>query len=222
MMKKAIVVGVTTLTLVGLVGCNQSVEPKGADGNAPKNEQQSLNEANKVAAANHYVGKVDSIVGNQVSLKLIADDFELTDEMKSALGIVEVTEEQLKQMENGEIIQLPDGGSMGMAVPGGATEEESGNFKPAEADPGISNEDLQEQGFDVEKMQAEERAKKEAIFNKIKFSGESKEFTIQAGVPIMNAITGEEGKLTDIKKGSVVDIFTDEKTNAVVRIEIKF
>ena len=225
-MKRPIIIGLTILAVTGLVGCSSPDNTKVKNNNSQNTEQESSNEqsSNKEQSSNNensmedensYVGKVSDIIGNQVTIKLIDGDFELTDEMKNALGIVELSEEQMKQLDSGETIQLPNGGVMGSATANGNI----GNSDKEEDDAAISIEDLEEEGIDVEEHI---RSKNEALFNQIEFNGEGKDFTIPAGVPIHNGTTGKSGKLSDIKKGSVVDFVVDEKTNTVTRIEIRF
>lgn len=217
-MKRPIIIGLAALTLIGLVGCSEPNSTKVESNNTQNTEDVSSNEANDTQEYKNYLGKVDSIVGNQVSIKLIDGDFELTDEMKSALGIFELTEEQKKQLEAGETIELPGGGSMGMASVSGAAEQSEGSFAMAVPDSGMDEGMIQEQEIEIGE---DIKAKNEAIFNQIEFNGESKEFTIQAGVPIYNSLAGGEVKLSDIKKGSIVEFIIDEKTNAIISVDIR-
>lgn len=222
-MKRPIILGLTTLALIGLVGCSPSNNTK-VESDTNQNTQiessseqtsnkENKNKVNKTENSISYLGKVSNIVGNQVTVKLIDGAFELTEEMKSAMNIFEFTEEQQKQLERGEIVRFPNGDFAMKAVE--AKEGELDN------DPGFSIEDLEAQGIDVAAEEASERAKKQSIVNKMEFNGESKDFTLQAGVEIHNELVGYDAKLSDIKKGSIIEITTDDKNN-IVKVSIKF
>lgn len=210
-MKRPIILGITTLALIGLVGCSSSNNTK-VESDTNQNiqiESSSEQTSNSIS----YLGKVSNIVGNQVTVKLIDGEFELTEEMKSAMGIFEFTEEQQKQLDRGEVVRFPNGDFAMKAVE--AKEGELDN------DPGLSIEDLEAQGIDVAAEEAAERAKKQSIVNKMEFNGESKDFTLQAGVEIHNDLVGYDAKISDIKKGSIIEITTDDKNN-ILMVSIKF
>lgn len=217
-MKKAMVVGLTTLTLVGVVGFNKPTEAMVDNGKSLKNVVLTTNEVSKAAPVESYVGKVSSIEGNKVKVKLISSDLELTDKINVTVKNVELSEEQTKKLEAGETIQLADGSTMGVAIVGDAPKEEKGNFELALPAPAINTEDLKEQGIEIK---AEGKGNNESVFNQMEFNGESKEFTIQSGVPLYNGVTGEEMKVSDIKKDSVVEFLIDEKTNTMIRVDVR-
>ena len=128
-MKRKIAIGLTALTILGLVGCGKQENITNNESVTPENKQEeSLNNQTQYADTETFTGKISDIIGNQLTVKLIAGDFELTDEMKEALGIIELSESEIKQLESGETIQTSDGGTLGMTSVGGAEELSSEKF----------------------------------------------------------------------------------------------
>lgn len=224
---KKIIIALTLVTSISiLAGCSANNKTPNNSNNQEQvnNQEQTNNQEQNVQSPITVatIGKVDKIIGNEISIKLLADNFELTDEMKEALGIVELSQQDKDRLNAGETIELPGGSIMGVADPDGNGDEPGGNDASGE-DPAIEapgQDDVSEQDA-INDYEAAEKAKKEIIFNKMEFSGESKDFTIKAGVTIINAITGKEASLSDIKKGSIVRVELDDK-GSVVRVVIQY
>ena len=194
-MKRPIIIGLTALTLIGAVGCSAPSNTKIEDNSSNNKIEQSVNEKNNEENSpinnKNYIGKVSGIVGNQVSIKLTNDDLN---------AIFKATEDESAIYEEGEA-------------------DSSYNLQE-DLDARITDEDLKEEGVDVEEYERQQMEKQKAIFNKVNYDGGDKEFTILAGVPIYSSITGKKVKISDIKKGSIIEFIVDEKTNTLVTVSV--
>lgn len=200
-MKKLLVLTLIALTITALVGCGAKNNKVEEENNTPTLEEQSQ--------ITSFLGKVEKVVGNEISMKLTDDNFQFMtgDENNSALESFELSDEQLKMLENGGTIELGDGsGTVGMAIAGADTMEP------------IDMESFEAEGDGVQFVTSVEGGINP--FSEMEFNGEAKDLTIPAGVEIFNLTTGKEGKISDIKEGSVLSIIMDSKTNTVTRIEI--
>lgn len=203
-MKKILVLTLTVLTITVLVGCGAKNNKVQEEKNDPTLEEQSENIV--------LLGKVEKVVGNEISMKLTDDNLQFVpgEGGNVELESFELSDEQLKALESGETIELGDGlGVVGMAIESGDSVDEGleMNSFDGEVTEFVTGIDA-ETGNEVDP------------FSEIEFNGESKDLTIPAGVEIVNMVTGKEGKISDIKDGSVLSIIMDSKTNTVTRIEI--
>lgn len=210
-MKKLLVLTLITITITGLVACGANDKKAEENKNNSQIEQQLGNKENKDEET--ILAKVTKIVGNEISVNLSEDNFELevgqaiqSDEMS-----YELDESQLKALENGEIIQMQDG-----SIIANITSDPNTNLNE---NLGISDEELQKL---IEVGEAADGTDEENgdIFDGISFNAGAKDFTISAGVKIVDTITGKDGKLIDIKEGSILNITIDKNTNTVTRIDI--
>lgn len=55
---------------------------------------------------------------------------------------------------------------------------------------------------------------------KLEYTGEIEKLVIPGGVNIMELSVGKEGKISDIKDGSVIIIYTDKTSNSISKIDI--
>lgn len=205
-MKKLLVLTLTALTITSLVGCGAKNNKVEEENNAPTLEEQSQ--------ITSLLGKVEKVVGNEISMKLTDDNFQFMpgEGEDLALESFELSDEQLKILENGGSIELGDGsGVVGMVTSDSATTNEP-----------IEMESFESEGDGVQFVTSVDGDMEGGInpFSEIEFNGEAKDLTISAGVEIFNITTGKEGKLSDIKEGSVLSIIMDSKTNTVTRVEI--
>ena len=205
-MKKLLILTLTVLTIVSMVGCGANNEKTKEKGQTAQIEQQTENKEQKNAEI--LLAKVTKTIGNEISVKLSADKFDLPEGQVVGGGTqnVELSDSQMEQLKDGKTIQLEGGGTMGVA-------NGDPNVK-LEDDPGINVEDLKKEGITVDEKGNND------IFAAISFDAGAKDFTIPAGVKIFNATTGKDGKLSDIKEGRVVNISVDRNNNTVTRIDI--
>lgn len=210
-MKKLLVLTLITITITGLVACGANDKKAEENKNNSQIEQQLGNKENKDEET--ILAKVTKIVGNEISVNLSEDNFELevgqaiqSDEMS-----YELDESQLKALENGEIIQMQDG-----SIIANITSDPNTNLNE---NLGISDEELQKL---IEVGEAADGTDEENgdIFDGISFNAGAKDFAISAGVKIVDTIIGKDGKLIDIKEGSILNITIDKNTNTVTRIDI--
>ncbi|SCK04422.1 Uncharacterised protein [uncultured Clostridium sp.] len=198
-MKKILVLLLTTLTVVVLVGCNAK--------NDKSEEKEELSKVEQQIETTYIFGKVEKIVGNEVSLKLSTDEFIGIEENeeKSNSGSFAVSESEMQQLENGQTVTLADG----TVIQGIAMDSSD---EAIEGD--VGSKDM------VEEFIGDEELNGVNPFSQLEFNGESKDLIISAGVEIFNMTNGKEGKISDIKEGSILNITVDSKTNAVTRVDI--
>ncbi|MDY3361724.1 MAG: hypothetical protein SOY04_15240 [Clostridium celatum] len=198
-MKKILVLLLTTLTVVVLVGCNAK--------NDKSEEKEELSKVEQQIETTYIFGKVEKIVGNEVSLKLSTDEFIGIEENeeKSNSGSFAVSESEMQQLENGQTVTLADG----TVIQGIAMDSSD---EAIEGD--VGSNDM------VEEFIGDEELNGVNPFSQLEFNGESKDLIISAGVEIFNMTNGKEGKISDIKEGSILNITVDSKTNAVTRVDI--
>ena len=215
-MKKILVLALTALTITGLVGCGaKDSKAEGNKNNSQLEQQDSNTENNKQNDEKNdeeeiLLAKVISIIGNEISVNLSNEKYELNDyqiESKNPKPI-ELDSSQQKIVDNGGMVKLDDN-----TIVGGTSG--AGEYDPDE-DPGMSMEEIEE-------YRIENGIDDESIENPLKdfsFDAGSKEFIIPAGAGIFNFTTNIEGKLSEIKEGSVLNIIIDKKTNTVIGIDI--
>lgn len=200
-MKKLLVLSLTVLTLVALVGCNAKDDKV--------EEKEDLSKVEQQVQTTYLFGKVQKIVGNEVSLKLSTDEFTGVeeDEDESSSSSFDLSESEMQKVANGGTVTLADG-TVVQGVAMDPSEEpiegEPGSFDTAAGGEFINGEELN--GVNP--------------FSQAEFNGESKELIISAGVKIFNMTNGKEGKISDIKEGSILNVTVDSKTNAVIRVDI--
>lgn len=214
-MKKLLVITLTALTLFTVVGCSSKNDTTG------KNSEVSTNEQGKDTQieTTSYFGKVENVVGNEVSIKLADNEFGIGvegDGDGSGLESFNLDAGQIAQLENGETVVFGDGsvvGSVAIAASGEAVLDESGSLgdgNGTQGDPNFSGE-ISIFGGDGSEASS---------LGELEFNGESKDVIIPAGVEIFNATNGKSGKISDIKQGSILTIIMDSKTNTVTRVDI--
>lgn len=202
-MKKTLELTVLALTMVSLVGCGA----EGDKGNWAENkeEQPQIEEQEQQLQVTSYLGKVEKMVGNEISLKLSNDNYTPLEDESEDEEALEFTldESQFSQLENGETFTLPNG----VVITGNSTEFSSS--ESSDENPGVSEESMISQGglnFDQ--------------FSQLTFNGETKDLVIPAGVKIFNGLTGEEALFSDIKKGSILSVTMNSENNTVISIDI--
>lgn len=204
-MKKLLVLSLTVLTLVSLVGCGEKkegVEYNKEDSNIEQQVETTL-----------LFGKVEKVVGNEVSLKLSDDNILMPEDEDSDIESFHIDESQLQKLENGETLTLADGTVITMD---GLPDEdvENGEGIPAEGNFEQGQYNMyNEANGNFEESQSN-------IYSELTFNGESKELIISAGVEIVNMTTGKLGKMSEIKEGSILSVVVDSKTNSVIKVEI--
>lgn len=200
-MKKLLVCTLAAFTIVALVGCNAK--------NDKSEEKEDLSKVEQQIQTTHLFGKVEKIVGNEVSLKLSTDEFgEMEEEGdESSSGSFAVSESEMQQLENGETITLADGTVIQGGIAMNSSEE------AIEGDVG-SGDMVQEEFIGGEELNGVNP------FSQLEFNGESKDLIISAGVEIFNMTNGKDGKISDIKEGAILNVTVDSKTNVVTRVEI--
>lgn len=202
-MKKTLELTVVALTMVSLVGCST----EGDKGNLVENkqEQTQIEEQEQQIQVISYLGAVEKMVGNEISLKLSSDDYtplEDEDEEEEALEF-SLDESELSKIENGETITLPNG----TVITGN-----SNGFSSSE----LSDENLE---FSEESIISQEGFNFDQ-FSQLTFNGETKDLVIPAGVQIFNGLTGEEASFSDIKKGSILSVTMNGENNTVISVGI--
>ena len=202
-MKKTLELTVLALTMVSLVGCGA----EGDKGNWAENkeEQPQIEEQEQQLQVTSYLGKVEKMVGNEISLKLSNDNYTPLEDESEDEEALEFTldESQFSQLENGETFTLPNG----VVIKGNSTEFSSS--ESSDENPGVSEESMISQGglnFDQ--------------FSRLTFNGETKDLVIPAGAKIFNGLTGEEALFSDIKKGSILSVTMNSENNTVISIDI--
>ena len=117
-MKKTLELTVLALTMVSLVGCGA----EGDKGNWAENkeEQPQIEEQEQQLQVTSYLGKVEKMVGNEISLKLSNDNYTPLEDESEDEEALEFTldESQFSQLENGETFTLPNG----VVIKGNSTE----------------------------------------------------------------------------------------------------
>ena len=151
------------------------------------------------------MGKVEKMVGNEISLKLSNDNYTPLEDESEDEQALEFTldESQFSQLENGETFTLPNG----VVIKGNSTEFSSS--ESSDENLGVSEESMISQGglnFDQ--------------FSQLTFNGETKDLVIPAGAKIFNGLTGEEALFSDIKKGSILSVTMNSENNTVISIDI--
>ena len=202
-MKKTLELTVLALTMVSLVGCGA----EGDKGNWAENkeEQPQIEEQEQQLQVTSYLGKVEKMVGNEISLKLSNDNYTPLEDESEDEEALEFTldESQFSQLENGETFTLPNG----VVIKGNSTEFSSS--ESSDENLGVSEESMISQGglnFDQ--------------FSQLTFNGETKDLVIPAGAKISNGLTGEEALFSDIKKGSILSVTMNSENNTVISIDI--
>lgn len=201
-MKKLLVLSLTVLTLVALVGCGEKKESAEIKNEVSNIEQQ--------VETTSLFGKVDKVVGNEVSLKLSDDSSFMPEEDGSESQAVQIDDSQLKQLENGETLTLADGTVITME---GLPDDDQMEGIPADSDL------VDDKSNTYNEFQSADNSNSDK-YSELTFTGEYKDLTISAGVEIVNMVTGKSGKMSDIKEGSILSVIVDSKTNAVIRVEI--
>lgn len=203
-MKKLLVLSLTVLTLVALVGCGEKKESAEIKNEVSNIEQQ--------VETTSLFGKVDKVVGNEVSLKLSDDSSFMPEEDGSESQAVQIDDSQLKQLENGETLTLADGTVITMqGLPDDDVDQREGI--PADSDLVDDKSNIYNESQSADNSNSDK-------YSELTFTGEYKDLTISAGVEIVNMVTGKSGKMSDIKEGSILSVIVDSKTNAVIRVEI--
>lgn len=203
-MKKLLVLSLTALTLVALVGCGQKKE-------STEVKKEVSNIEQKVETTSFF-GKVERVIGNEVSLKLSNDSSFVTEEDGSESQAIQVDDSQLNQLENGETLTLADGTVITMDGLSDDDIEQREGF-PADGSLGDDQSNTYNESQGAENSNSNK-------YSELTFTGEYKDLTISAGVEIVNMVTGKPGKMLDIKEGSILSVIVDSKTNAVTRVEI--
>lgn len=203
-MKKLLVLSLTVLTLVALVGCGEKKESAEIKKEVSNIEQQ--------VETTSLFGKVDKVVGNEVSLKLSDDSSFMPEEDGSESQAVQIDDSQLKQLENGETLTLADGTVITMD---GLSDDDVDQREGIPADSDL----VEDQSNIYNESQSADNSNSDK-YSELTFTGEYKDLIISAGVEIVNMVTGKSGKMSDIKEGSILSVIVDSKTNAVIRVEI--
>lgn len=203
-MKKLLVLTLTALTITILVGCGAKNNNVQKENNEPMQQEQN--------ESAFLLGKVEKVVGNEISMKLTDDNFQgMTGRgNNSSLESFELTDEQQKILENGGTVEL-EGGSVSIGV---STVGED------DIEPGIESFESEADDTQFTTSVEWETGSEGALFSEMEFNGEVKDLIIPAGVDIFNMTAGKQGKMSDIKEGSILSIVMDSKTNTVARIEI--
>lgn len=199
-MKKLLVCTLAAFTIVALVGCNAK--------NDKSEEKEELSKVEQQIETTYLFGKVEKIVGNEVSLKLSTDEFigMEEEEDESSSNSFAISESEIQQIENGGTLTLADG----TVIQGIAMDPSE---EAIEGDAG-SGDMVQEEFIGGEELNGVNP------FSQLEFNGESKDLIISAGVEIFNMTNGKEGKISDIKEGSILNVTVDSKTNVVTRVDI--
>lgn len=203
MMKKSVVGVLSMVTILGLAGCqteNKSNNPVTEQSNT---EEQTIIEGALQTTA--YFGKVEKMVGNEITMKLSDDEFVVGEGSEQEFSY-ELTEEDISKLESGGVVQLPDGSVMAQATV-------DSDYDP-DSDPGISMEQLVEEGF------IEEGEGFLGDTSELTFNGETKSLIVPAGVSILNLMNGKLGTLSDIKEGSIISVIMDNETNTILSVDI--
>ncbi|MGL4336092.1 MAG: hypothetical protein ACRCST_04295 [Turicibacter sp.] len=210
-MRKYLLAGITVLSLGSMMGCsvtNQTDFNQDSEKDSVIMPEEELTETpvdENTVSVMSYFGKVETVIGNEVSLKL-ADQPDME-------GVV---------LEEGNGLNITSIGEVGVGVTEAIgstitmTEGSSESFDVTGDGGAIFNEgDMM-----VAVPSGEGEGNLEDVFANIEYSGESKSIVVPAGVEIFNFKTGKDGKLTDIKEGSILMMYADANTNTVTRIEI--
>lgn len=198
-MKKSLLIGMTVLSVGAMMGCsgtNQTDQKQDVETNQVVAPEKPPVEEKEVSLTSHF-GKVEKVIGNEISLKLA--------KQPTIVG-----------SETGEEINLDDFEITYSTNPDGNIVGQVGSISGAVSGGGIQpGESITISGEDLESF-----ISTEGKYSNLDYLGESKSMTIPAGVEIFNSATGKEGKLTDIKEGSILTVYMDEETSTVSRIEI--
>lgn len=202
-MRKVLICVLSAVIILTVGGCSSKPpEATKQEGNVVSEKEGSIAPEQVNSEMIKYFGKVKSVVGNEIELELakemvveVADETELQD----GVGIVSVGD-------------VTAGGE-----PGG---EISSSVSASEA----TDTDIKEfasvggQAMTQTTMSIGNGEKVE-----LEYTGETKNIIIPAGASIFNFVTGKEGKVTDIKEGSVVMIYADgtDKSPVVSNVEIR-
>lgn len=217
-MKKLLVITLTTLALFTLTGCGAK-----KDNSLSNNTGVSANgaEEDKNIQTTAYFGKVEKVVGNEVSIKLSDNEFAMGDGSEGSGNIsFNLDASEISQLENGETVVFGDGTAVGAATITSGNEDGGDVFFEADSSEAVSGMASADGSLSEGVFVVGENATGVDLFSEIEFNGEAKALIIPAGVEIFNATTGKSGKLSDIKQGSILTIMVDSKTNTVTRVDI--
>lgn len=193
-MKKIITLGLSTIAVMGVVGCSSI---KNEDYNKETENKVVENDSNKNKDVTTYFGKVSSIVGNEIEIKLAKVPQHLGGDGESVEGSEKI--EFAQPMTEEMIREIEKNGGAGMS---GA---------------GISSE---EQGTDGNKGNPVMEVEKEKM--ELDYTDELKKIIVPAGVKIIDFRNSTNAKLNNIKQGSVIFVTLDNSNNSnvVTNIEI--
>ncbi|MBC5629675.1 hypothetical protein H8S20_12320 [Clostridium sp. NSJ-6] len=188
-MKKVLAMVICAVMTVTIIGCSSKNDnpPKAEQNNNVESNDASNGGSNENSERIMYFGKVKSIVGNEIELEL-AENQDGNNE------------------EDDKQAQIS--GQLGAGLSATDTAPNDALFDPNEGDGnsggngGGGNAELPESN--TPKLE-------------LKYTGETKTFTISAGATILDSRTVSESKLSAIKKGTVIRIYaTGTKESPVV------
>ncbi|MGL4374126.1 MAG: hypothetical protein ACRCS6_10105, partial [Turicibacter sp.] len=169
-MKKSLLIGMTVLSVGGMMGCsgtNQTDQKQDVENNPviiPEEEVGKIPEDDSSASVTSYFGKVEMVLGNEVSLKL-AEPTKLEDDG---------TDSEIN-LEDYSITYSTDEAGNQVAMIGGSSGELGNEMNNNGVGEVIS--------FSAEEVESFKDS--EGMFDELEYSGESKSIIIPAGVEIL-------------------------------------
>lgn len=196
-MKKMIAIVLMLTLAISIVGCGvQSAGKPAQTGNPASQESQS-----PTAKQSSYFGKISEMVGNELSLTLAREP---------EGGI----EEYLKNSQEGDGNSQMAGGE-GVEIPMDSEDSKDG------AAGNIGGDGPQNLGEDGNVAVGEVKPE-DIVTLDLEYTGEKVTLSIPAGIKIHDLRTGEDSKLSVIKKGSIIKAYGEEVNGKIVvsRIDI--
>lgn len=203
-MKKLLICALSTVMILTVGGCSsKSPENTEKEGTIAEEKDGNITPQEVNSEMVKYYGKVKKVVGNEIELELAKETIIELAEGEDIHG--ESTIASMGEMPEGSNVEV---GTITSSVV--ATESSSGETF-----------DLKDDGEGVIPQINMGNVTGEKL--ELEYTGETKKLIIPAGASMFNFVAGKDGKVTDIKEGSVVMVYVNGNSGleVVSSVEIR-